>query len=288
MEIAVGSDSGSHRDATDAHLAEVLASGITVLGVADGFGEPSRDALNASHALCAVRDHLRRCRRSGVLTGNAQAPIMLRTFLLNALEHANERIYEAGGSTEDYVAGGVSLTVALLVGHQAFIGHVGDARAYVMRLGRLEALTVDDAVFASSISPSKSNAPFVSQLRGVLWRSLGTQSRLEASIVQMEFLPGDQLVLCTDGMHRAVFSDEIERMLIEGDTAADVATRMLSLAKVRGFIESATVLIGRDLLTEDVPITDPLGGGALWARIGVVLGIFGAFVAAVWLAIHWP
>ena len=54
-------------------------------------------------------------------------------------------------------------------------------------------------------------------------------------------------------MHRAVFTDEISRALGQGETAADVAARLLTVAKARGAIENATVLVGRDLLTLDAP-----------------------------------
>ena len=66
--------------------------------------------------------------------------------MLAALDHANARLYSQSGSHEDFVGSGTSLTVVLVVGHHAFVGHVGDARAYLLRLGRLELLTADDAM----------------------------------------------------------------------------------------------------------------------------------------------
>ncbi|MGH7757117.1 MAG: PP2C family protein-serine/threonine phosphatase, partial [Vulcanimicrobiaceae bacterium] len=222
----------------------------------------------------------------GMLVGKANSPSAVRTFLLHALEQANERLFSASGSTDDFVAGGVSLTAALVAGHHVFIGHVGDSRAYVLRLGRLEALTADDAIFTNAVASSKSSLPAKPALRGLLWRSLGTQSRLEASIAHVELLPGDQLLLCTDGVHRAVFVDEIESALTESDSAAEVASRLLLMTKVRGIADSATVLVGRDLLTPEMPTADPHGGAALMARVWLIAALLSSIAAASWFALH--
>ena len=72
---------------------EVLATGVTLLGVADAFGSPGRDAMDATAALTAVRDYLRRRQRLGMIAGKVQSAGALRTFLLHAFEHANERLY---------------------------------------------------------------------------------------------------------------------------------------------------------------------------------------------------
>jgi hypothetical protein len=185
---------------------------------------PERDVVRARRRFRRDRSRGRRRRSrsprcaticAGVIAagsfGRSASPSgLLRAILLAALDHANARLYAQSGSHEDFVGSGTSLTAVMLVGHQALVGHVGDARAYLLRLGRLDMLTSDDAMFADTAVTSAKNAlPAKPRTRGLLWRSLGTQAKLEASIAHVELLAGDQLVLCTDGVHRCVDDDEL-------------------------------------------------------------------------------
>ncbi len=60
--------------------------------------------------------------------------------------------------------------------------------------------------------------------------------------------PGDQLVLCTDGVHRFVGSEELGDALLEAETCADAVTRVLATAKARGTVDNGTLVVCRDLL----------------------------------------
>jgi len=252
VEVAFGTESGLwQKRQSDAHLAEAIAPNVTLFGIADGFGEIGRGLATAPLALATIRDYLRRRQRVGSFGKNV-SPSSLRAILLAALDHANARLFAQSGSHEDFVGSGTSLTAVLIVGRHAFVGHVGDARAYLLRLGRLETLTADDAMFAdAAVTSAKSSLPAKPRMRGLLWRSLGTQAKLEASIAHIELVGGDQLVLCTDGVHRCIAEDELTDALAESETSADVVGRLLAIAKSRGNIDNGTLIVGRDLLVAE-------------------------------------
>ncbi len=286
MEVAVGAELGLWQKAqSDAHVAESLAPGVALLAIADGFGASGRSGqTSATFALQIVRDYLRRRQRLGAFGPRAASPSNVRALLLGALDQANAKLYAQSGSHDDFVAGGTSLTAVLIVGHHAFVGHVGDARAHVLRFGRLEALTADDAIFSDMAVPSsKASVPAKPRLKGVLWRSLGTQAKLEASMAHVELLAGDQLVLCTDGVHRVVSLDEISAALGSCDAAGDAVSRIFALAKSRGNVDNATAIVARELL---VPTPTTYGARAranarTWRSIGylVIVSLALAFLA---------
>jgi len=249
VEVAVGTELGLWQQRqSDAHLAECFGPNVSLFAIADGFGEIGRGLATAPLALATVRDYLRRRHRVGSFGRNV-SPSSLRSILLAALDHANARLYAQSGSHEDFVGSGTSLTAVMVVGNHAFVGHVGDARAYLLRLGRLESLTSDDAMFADAAVTS-ANTPLPSQprVRGLLWRSLGTQPKLEASIAHVELLAGDQLVLCTDGVYRCVDEDELCEALGDCQAAADAVARVLAVAKLRVNVDNGTLVVGRGLL----------------------------------------
>jgi serine/threonine protein phosphatase PrpC len=253
-------------------MAESIAPNVTLFAIADGFGEIGRSAPVAATAIGTMRDYLRRRHRVGSFARNL-SPSGLRSILLSALDHANARVYEQSGSHEDFVGSGTSLTAVMIVGHHAFIGHVGDARAYLLRLGRIDMLTADDAMFAdAAVTSTKSSLPAKPRTRGLLWRSLGTQAKLEASIAHVELLAGDQLLLCTDGVHRCISEEELSTALCDGESASDAVTRVLAAARARGNVDNGTLIVARDLLVAAAPA---LGGAgrplALRTLVAVLL-----------------
>jgi protein phosphatase len=281
VEVAVGTDLGIwQRRQSDAHVAECIAPGVSLLAVADGFGDGGRGNGIASLAIATVREYLRRRHRVGSFGRNV-SPAMLLKVLEDALKHANARLFAQSGSHEDFVGSGSSITAVLIVGAHAFVGHVGDARAYLMRLDRLQLLTADDSWFTDTAVPSsKISLPAKPRARGLLWRSLGTQAKPEVSIDHVELVPGDQLVLCTDGVHRALEDEELSSALMDCESASDVVSRLLATAKARGAVDNATLVVGRDLLAPATAATGMASAVGPVRAIIVLLAMASALLLA--------
>jgi protein phosphatase len=250
MEIAVGTHPGAwQKHGGDAALAESLAPNVTLLAVADGFGSISRGLSISQSALLFFRDFLRRKARTGIFTTRATSSSARRQLVLAALSYANSRLFSQSASHDDYVAGGTSVTAALLVGEDAFIGHVGTSRAYLLRKDALEIVTRDDAF---EMSPPEnvrsSSAPADVHVHAMVTRTLGTQPTLEASVIHLELSEGDQLLLCTSGFHRRVAANEFHHVLKTTDAVADAVTNLLVTARQRR-LDHGSVVVANQLAT---------------------------------------
>ena len=97
----------------------------------------------------------------------------------------------------------------------AWIGHIGDSRAYLMREGRLSRITTDHSAVQSLlnrnlITPEEArHHPDAS----VLTRSLGHQAEVEIDIEKVELTSGDTLLLCSDGLWGYVEEQQIASVL---------------------------------------------------------------------------
>lgn len=240
MDIAIGSQPGMwQRTSSDAHCSDVIAPGIALLAVADGFGIVRGTGIG-SVALQLLRESLKRRVRGS-------DPASLRAALSAAFSVANARVYAQTGSHDDYVAGGTSLTAVLVTGDHAIVGHVGESRAYLAREGGLTLLTDDDSLAGDGWSSTRTATPTEAKYGSLLTRTLGTQSTLEASVLHVRLLVGDSLVLCTDGVHRHISGDEIAYALGGNDSASDVVSRLLTMRKMRSAGEGGTLIVGRQL-----------------------------------------
>jgi len=289
MEIAVGTHPGVwQKHGGDAALAESLAPNVTLLAVADGFGSISRGLSIAQSALLFVRDFLRRKARTGIFSTRATSSAARRQLVLAALSYANSRLFSQSASHDDYVAGGASVTAALLVGEHAFVGHVGTSRAYLMRKDALEIVTHDDAFEMAPLDEARSSsAPAGVHVHTMVTRTLGTQPMLEANVVHVELGEHDQLLLCTSGFHRRVATSEFHHALRTTEAVADVVTNLLVTAKQRRLDHGSVVVaseLATPLSTSDVATRAPHGRvfRALAFTLVIVLLFALAAVAQFW------
>jgi PPM family protein phosphatase len=112
---------------------------------------------------------------------------------------------------------------------EAWIGHIGDSRAYLFRDGRLSRLTNDHSAVQALlnrnlITPEEArHHPDAS----VLTRSLGHHPQVEIDIEAVELATGDTLLLCTDGLWGYIDEQQIESILANPALTADAASRAL-------------------------------------------------------------
>jgi protein phosphatase len=239
MEIAVGSKPGAaQRGLVDAHVAEIIAPGVVLLAVAEGFGSVRGHAA-PNAASDSVRDALRR----RVRPDGRDA----RAALIAAFSNANARVFAQSGSDDDHVASGTSLTAALIVGDRAHIAHVGRTRAYLGRDGALSPLTSDDEIDRDGWLRPRSSAPTDALTGHLLTRTLGTQPTLDATVGSVRLMHGDALLLTTGAFHESLSTSEMAYALRAGDTSEAVAQRLLEIAGAREGRGGGTVIVGRSL-----------------------------------------
>ncbi len=143
---------------------------------------------------------------------------------------------------------GTTLTVAAAFGNDLIIGHIGDSRAYVLRGDTLRQLTTDHTlaqalIKAGVVSP---NDPVSQSTRHVLTAALGSSgSPAEPQIHRFKLFPGDQILLCTDGLTEIVDDKTISSVLRETDSAQNACQKLIDLALAGGGFDNITTILGR-------------------------------------------
>ncbi len=182
--------------------------------------------------------------------------------LRDAATQVNASIIQAANLPDSpYRRMGSTVVLALLqqdaAGLHARIGHIGDSRAYLFRGGQLTRITSDHSAVQALlnrnlITPEQAlNHPDAS----VLTRSLGHKPEVEMDLENVDLLPGDTLLLCSDGLWGYVAEEEIQRVVANpGLNAVAAARALLDLALAAGGQDN----IGIELARVNLP-----GAGAL-------------------------
>jgi protein phosphatase len=252
-----------------------LALGELLL-IADGVAGNHESAVAARRVVQHFYTHL------SALPSNYPTERAIR----EASEHANAGLLAAaatqGSSPQDFRA---SLLVALLqqdgdITH-AWIGHIGDSRAYLLRAGRLHRLTIDHTVVQEMLDHKMLSAfeALHHPEAKVLTRSLGQQLAVEIDIEQVPLAVGDTLLLCSDSLWRAVAEQEIQAAA-DSATADSAARNLLTLVLATGGAEGVGIEMARIIQppeTEDEHAHQPLAivvaGSVFLLGLGGVIGL---------------
>jgi protein phosphatase len=179
-------------------------------------------------------------------------------------------------------------------GSCAWIGHIGDSRAYLLRAGRLHRLTTDHSAVQvllsrKLITPEEAkNHPDSS----VLTRSLGHKTEVEIDIEQHPLAIGDTLLLCSDGLWGFVSELDIERMADSpGRTLESSAHGLLELALAAGGNDNIGIEMARivGLPKSNVtppPHPEPISHHAvLWVVMTIFVMAFAGFCVIAYFAL---
>jgi serine/threonine protein phosphatase PrpC len=177
-------------------------------------------------------------------------------------------------------------------GIYAWIGHIGDSRAYLIRAGRLHRLTTDHSAVQALlnrnlITPEEAkNHPDSS----VLTRSLGHQPEVEIDIEQHPLAIGDTLLLCSDGLWGFVSEQDIQRAAdVPGQTLETVAHSLLALALAAGGHDNIGIEMARLVGLHKVDSSQSSGAishhTVLWVVLTVFVMAFAGFCVIAYFAL---
>jgi serine/threonine protein phosphatase PrpC len=150
---------------------------------------------------------------------------------------------------------GTTMTLAMSVGADLIISHIGDTRVYLFRDGELHRLTRDQTIVqslvdAGAIRPEDvSKHPMRHVLTGVITTKKGN-SKVELEHLKLKH--GDQILLSSDGLTDMVPDAAIADVLSRNDSAGDACRALVERALEAGGKDNVTVLVGKYRIDEQV------------------------------------
>ncbi len=217
--------------------------------VADGMGGHAAGEVASAIAVRTVHDEIKREKEllddyvSGATGGNKVTPRDIVSLVEHALQRACSKIHEDASTDPSKRGMGTTLSALLIVGHQGFIGHVGDSRIYLARSGNVQQVTEDHTVYNELVKRglSKEEIDKVPQ-KNAITRAVGVYERVEVDTLVIELVPSDVLVLASDGLHGYLHSpdDLREALALDGDACVKA---LVSLANARGGKDNITTVV---------------------------------------------
>jgi protein phosphatase len=163
-----------------------------------------------------------------------------------AFRLANRKIASTiADSTE--LRGMATTASALLAGaSSACVAHVGDSRVYRLRGGTLAQLTHDHSWVEEQVRAGTMSASAARQhpWRNVVTRALSGGEDPEVDVTEVEPLPGDRFLLCSDGLFSVVTDNQIAEILSDSSLSLqDICGALITAANAGGGPDNITALV---------------------------------------------
>lgn len=169
----------------------------------------------------------------------------INSFLASTIDRINLDII-ARGKLEPEISGmGTTLNCLLFVGDKLHLAHVGDSRSYLFQDNNMFQLTLDHNVETFSergwLKPGQISANAKPE---ALVRALGLAPAVEVDVYEVDLVPGQIFLTCSDGLTGMVSDRHISEIIKRyRNRLDDLPRKLIEAAIAGGGKDNITVLI---------------------------------------------
>lgn len=246
LNIALCSDRGMLRANNEDAVFADPALGLAIL--ADGMGGYQAGEVASYMAIRRLAEDLGGYARSCLAAAGNEAPDAeaMAQQVVGEIVATNSAIFNLALSLPECAGMGTTLVLAWFHDNRMLVAHVGDSRLYRLRDGRLQQLTRDHSLVqeqldSGMITPEEAHN---AECRGLLTRALGAEPEVEVDVADHPVLPGDLILLCSDGLTEMLDDRAIGELLGSGgDNLPKLAEDLIRQANDRGGRDNVSVIV---------------------------------------------
>ena len=248
IEFAELTDTGRVREHNEDAIGSVADIGLMVL--ADGMGGYNAGEVASGIAVQIVTDLASEAAtREELADIDPHSGLMRQSIILrDAISRSNKIIYQTAQSQTHCEGMGTTIVACMFYDNQVSVAHVGDSRAYRLRGGQLEQVTLDHSLLQELVDRgfySQEEAQR-STNRNYVTRALGVEPTVEVEVHEYNVLPEDIYLLCSDGLPDMVEDDDIHLTISTFNASLDVVgQQLIDLANDHGGRDNVSVMLAQ-------------------------------------------
>lgn len=167
--------------------------------------------------------------------------------LASAIQLANQTIYETAGSNSGQAGMGSTIVGVLMRESFVSIAHVGDSRVYLIRKGQIQQLTNDHSLVMEQVRRGLITREEAeqSEMQNIIIRALGSEETVEPDVDELVGLPGDVLLLASDGLTKYVKDPQLLEIVQRAPSLEKACDALIDAAKQAGGDDNITCVLLR-------------------------------------------
>ena len=244
VEVAGKTDVGCVRTNNEDNFGFDSRHGIFV--VCDGMGGQAAGEVASKMGVDILLDYFRQQPPDVAKQSlNGQNGSSGAQSLANAIQLANKTIFQAGQQQNGRNGMGSTIVAALVRGSSLAIANVGDSRIYLIRQGTIQQLTQDHSLVMEQVRRGYITLEQAqqSEMQNIILRALGSEEVVEADIEDLVTLPGDILIMASDGLTRYVPDEDILKIVLGRHGLQQACGELIKRARECGGDDNITCLL---------------------------------------------
>jgi PPM family protein phosphatase len=171
----------------------------------------------------------------------------MRLSLIALISEVNREVFAAAREGNGKRGMGCTLEFVYLAGNAFAIGHVGDSRTYHLHRGQLHQVTEDQTWVQRMVSlgAMTSQEALEHPRRSELQQAIGGQSEVEPAVYEGRLVPGDVILVCSDGVTSHLSPELLQEILLAGTSAEACARQIINWTNLHGGTDNSTALVVR-------------------------------------------
>ena len=212
-----------------------------LLLVADGLGGHMGGEIASKLAVSMMKDIVKE--PAPLEDGDQDAAYL--ALITRYVEQANSSVFQTNQDLNpNGKPMGTTLATGLITPKKVHICNVGDSRVYHIRDGEIISRTedhswVDEQVKLGLMSKAEAEVDY---RKNVVTRSIGTRAEVTVDTYTWHIVPGDWVMLCSDGLVNMVKDADICEEFRKGGNAAEITARLINQANENGGKDNVTVI----------------------------------------------
>ena len=169
----------------------------------------------------------------------------IRKVMLEAFDKANTHVFKMAVSNESYSGMGTTMTALYLPGDgHGYCCHVGDSRLYLIS-DTIRQITKDHSYVEEMYRKgliTRDSEEYQSK-KNIITRALGSHDYTAADIFEEPVVPGDLLLLCSDGLTNMVGDDAIFEIAKGAASLEEKTNVLIEQANENGGQDNISVIL---------------------------------------------
>ena len=177
-------------------------------------------------------------------------------FFIKAIDILDEKVLSIKDSSEQKPSAGTTILTVAIDNDNLFWLSVGDSRLYIIRNDNIARVTRDHNYFLSLdqmmengvIDQDRYNGEALKGERLISYIGMGGVQIFDINDAAFKLIPFDIVILCTDGLYRAVDDNEILR-LVQGQSPEEAIDALINESSKK-FADNTTCVIIKYIINE--------------------------------------
>ena len=157
---------------------------------------------------------------------------------------ANNKIFKLASDDPELAGMGTTCEFVFVKDTTVHVVHIGDSRTYAIRGGKIKQLTEDHSVVQEMVRRGELTYEEAQRHpnKNFITRALGIKSSVRLDYIEANFIYGDVLLICSDGLSNHVTTGEMVKICHE-NRGDDLINKLIDCAKEGGGTDNITATV---------------------------------------------